>query len=230
MCTTFYFLCFTASLCSFVMFSRVFDFWYSIVLMSPRLSEYKHRDEPQQVHNHRHIFWLYRHSRWGVLILSARSMQSNGSLQRWAPIIETQWTCSFESVKSIKSQMLTDAFTCKLNLCFFQFCLPGELPVSNLHILNGGLLIAHMPDLLSACMELRMGGGQTQASVLNCSFGGDNWLVECFMSRQSQLRPCLLQQTRITWAETNREPLPGKRQMSVYTVHFQLSQQNTEWL
>lgn len=118
MCTTFYFLCFTASLCSFVMFSRVFDFWYSIVLMSPRLSEYKHRDEPQQVHNHRHIFWLYRHSRWGVLILSARSMQSNGSLQRWAPITETQWTCSFESVKSIKSQMLTDAFTCKLNLCF----------------------------------------------------------------------------------------------------------------
>lgn len=112
----------------------------------------------------------------------------------------------------------------------FQFCLPGELPVSNLHILNGGLLIAHMPDLLSACMELRTGGGQTQASVLNCSFGGDNWLVECFMSRQSQLRPRLLEQTRITWAETNREPLPGKRQMSVYTVHFQLSQQNTEWL
>lgn len=27
-----------------------------IVLMSPRLSEYKHRDEPQQVHNHRQIF------------------------------------------------------------------------------------------------------------------------------------------------------------------------------
>lgn len=42
-CTIFYFLCFTASLCSFLMFFRVFDLWDFMVLMSPRLSEYKHR-------------------------------------------------------------------------------------------------------------------------------------------------------------------------------------------
>lgn len=53
-----------------------------IVLMSPRLSEYKHGDEPQQVHNHRQIFWLYRHSRWIVLLLPEGSAQKQWSLAK----------------------------------------------------------------------------------------------------------------------------------------------------
>lgn len=53
-----------------------------IVLMSPRLSEYKHRDEPQQVHNHRQIFWLYRRSRWIVLLLLEGSAQKQWILAK----------------------------------------------------------------------------------------------------------------------------------------------------
>lgn len=68
--------------------------------------------------------------------------------------------------------MLISAFSCKFNLAF-KLCLSGGLPVSTLdtcRTLKRCLFSAHMPGL-SARMELRTGGGHTEASMLNCSFG-----------------------------------------------------------
>lgn len=149
------------------------SFWHFMVVMSPRLSEYKHWMSHNRYINTDKSF---DYAGTSVGVSSCCWHTAHGSSLKWAPIIETQWNwgwmASCEAVKSIKSQMLIDAFGCKFNWVF-KFCLSGELLVSILDTcrsLKRCLFSAHMPGL-SACMELRTGGGQTQASILNCSFG-----------------------------------------------------------
>lgn len=111
--TPFYSLCFPASLYSFLMFFRVLISAerYFIVLMRNRLPEYKHRMRHNRYINTDKSFdytdasvggssyyWLAAHKAMNL---------------KWASITETHtqvWTDSCEPVKSIKSQMLIDAF------------------------------------------------------------------------------------------------------------------------
>lgn len=164
----FIFLRFTASLCSYLIFFRLFFFFFSrpsIVLMSPRLSEYEHRTSHNRYAN-KQIFWLDGYKRLqecpnviGALHMKQRILAK--MCTNYRTTANREWMYSCESIKSQTLQMHLHANSIEFTLRFF-VCAVNCL----IHCRPSA---PHMPGS-SARMEPRTGGGQTQASISYCSF------------------------------------------------------------
>lgn len=151
-----------------IWFSSDFFFFFSrpsIVLMSPRLSEYEHRTSHNRYAN-KQIFWLDGYKRLqecpnviGALHMKQRILAK--MCTNYRTTANREWMYSCESIKSQTLQMHLHANSIEFTLRFF-VCAVNCL----IHCRPSA---PHMPGS-SARMEPRTGGGQTQASISYCSF------------------------------------------------------------